>query len=191
MELEQYIQHYFGLEPEELKHISVLFKEERLQRGDFFLKEKERCHKLSFVKSGQFRFFTRRPEKEVTQWIATPGHFLTDLSSLSFKQAARWNIQALSDAALYTIVREDYERIGERVKSWHHLEKLFLARCFSILEDRIQDLLALNAEERYLNFFRSQPELFHTVPQQYLASMLGMSPETFSRIRAKTVKERK
>lgn len=134
--------------------------------------------------------FTRGPEKEVTQWIATPGHFLTDLSSLSFKQAARWNIQALSDAELYTIVREDYERIGEWVKRWHQLEKLFLARCFSILEDRIQDLLALNAEERYLSFFRSQPELFNTVPQQYLASMLGMSPETFSRIRAKTVKQR-
>lgn len=189
-QLESYIQNYFGLEQEELQKISQLFRTENVKRGDFYLKKSTPCNKLSFVRSGQFRIYTQSPDKEVTQWIATAGYFITDLSALCFKSPARWDIQALTDGELFTIDRQNYERIGEIVKSWHQLEKLFLAKCFSILEDRIHALLSQHAEERYRLFFRSHPDLFNTVPQQYLASMLGMSPETFSRIKAKLGKEK-
>ncbi len=60
-----------------------------------------------------------------------------------------------------------------------------MASCFIQLEDRIFSHLSLNAEERYHQFFENNKELFNQVPLQYLASMLGMSPETFSRIRNK------
>ena len=66
-----------------------------------------------------------------------------------------------------------------------HLEKLFIVRCFSMMEDRIFSHLSMSAEERYNLFFESNRELFNQVPLQYIASMLGMSPETFSRIRKK------
>lgn len=184
-QLETYIQNYFGLETSELLKITELFREEKIGKGDFYLKEKTSCNKLSFIKSGQFRMFSRNADREVTQWIATPGYFITDLSALCFKSPARWNIQALTEGDLFTIDRSNYERIGELVPRWHELEKLFLAKCFSILEDRIHALLSQNAEDRYHTFFQSHPELFNSVPQQYLASMLGMSPETFSRIRAR------
>ncbi|HEY5823130.1 MAG TPA: cyclic nucleotide-binding protein, partial [Cyclobacteriaceae bacterium] len=64
-------------------------------------------------------------------------------------------------------------------------EKLFMVRCFSIMEDRIFGHLSMSAEERYQFFFNQNKELFNQVPLQYLASMLGMTPETFSRIRKK------
>jgi len=63
----------------------------------------------------------------------------------------------------------------------------FLPSCFITLEDRIFSHLSLNAEERYDAFFQNNKEIFNHVPLQYIASMLGMSPETFSRIRHKKI----
>jgi CRP/FNR family transcriptional regulator, anaerobic regulatory protein len=65
------------------------------------------------------------------------------------------------------------------------LEKLFLVRCFTLLEDRIFSQLSLTAEERYQDFFGKNQALFNQVPLQYIASMLGMTAQTLSRIRKK------
>ena len=108
-----------------------------------------------------------------------------DLSSFVFKQTARWNIQALTDCELYVIDNNDYQKIGQIIPGWNSLEKLFIAKCFTVLEDRILQHLSMSAEERYNQLFSFNKELFNQVPLQYLASMLGMTPETLSRLRKK------
>lgn len=185
-ELEKYISAYFGLvRPDELKTIASLFHPVIIKKGDYYLKSGKSCDKLSFIQSGLLRIFVTTEDKDVTQWISTQGFFVTDLSSLVFGTPARWNIQALTDATLFTINREDYNRIGKLIPSWYQLEKLFIARCFTMLEDRIFSHLSMTAEERYHFFFENNSALFNQVPLQYIASMLGMTPETFSRIRKK------
>ncbi|MEE9430709.1 MAG: Crp/Fnr family transcriptional regulator [Melioribacteraceae bacterium] len=187
-ELEQYINSYFGVvKSDELKKISSLFKLATIKKGEYFLEHGKRSDKLSFIQSGLLRIFTTTAEKEVTQWISSKGYFVTDLSSFVFGNPARWTIQALTDTELYTISREDYIRIGTLIPKWHHLEKLFIVRCFTIMEDRIFSHLSMTAEERYKFFFENNRELFNQVPLQYIASMLGMTPETSSRIRKKTI----
>jgi len=109
------------------------------------------------------------------------------LYSFNFKQRARWNIQALTDCKLYTIDKENYALLNSIVPNWVEMEKQFLASCFVTLEDRVFNHLSLNAEERYDKLFEHNKELFNQVPLQYIASMLGMSPETFSRIRKKKI----
>ncbi|KIO76152.1 Crp/Fnr family transcriptional regulator [Pedobacter lusitanus] len=131
------------------------------------------------------RVFAATADKEVTQWISTPGYFITDLAGFIFEKPARWTIQALTDTVLFTISRADYNKIGELVPKWKEFEKLFITRCFTTLEDRIFTHLSMTAEERYSFFFENNKELFNQVPLQYIASMLGMTPETFSRIRKK------
>jgi len=91
----------------------------------------------------------------------------------------------LVDTELYTITKNDYKKIGDIVSKWNELEKIFIIKCFTILEDRIFSFLSMSAEERYNFFFENNRELFNQVPLQYIASMLGMTPETFSRIRKK------
>ncbi|MBI3517727.1 MAG: Crp/Fnr family transcriptional regulator [Bacteroidetes bacterium] len=184
-ELEQYIKSYFGVKQSDLELIGSLFKQTTLKKDDFFLKSGKSSDKLSFIKSGFLRIYVIVDDKEITQWISTKGYFVTDLSSLIFDTPARWNIQALSDTELYTITKADYQKIGTLIHQWHELEKLFIARCFTILEDRIFSHLSMTAEERYHFFFAHNKELFNQVPLQYIASMLGMTPETFSRIRKK------
>ena len=185
-ELEQNIKSYFGvIQPDDLKTIGSLFKLTTIKKGDFYLRTGRMCDKLSFVKSGYLRIFATTENKEVTQWIATQGYFVTDLSSLLFGNPARWTIHALTDSVLYTINIEDYKKIGNLVPQWHELEKLFIGKCFTIMEDRIFTHLSMTAEERYEHFFENNKDLFNQVPLQYIASMLGMTPETFSRIRKK------
>jgi CRP/FNR family transcriptional regulator, anaerobic regulatory protein len=185
-ELQQYIQSYFGVVNEDdLKTIVSFFKQETIKKGEYFLKTGKPSDKLSFIQSGMLRIFVDQEDKEVTQWISTKGYFVTDLSGFIFETPARWNIQALADTALFSISRNDYKKIGKAIPQWHELEKLFIARCFTILEDRIFSHLSMTAEERYHFFFENNKELFNQVPLQYIASMLGMTPETFSRIRKK------
>ncbi|MBB5644814.1 Crp/Fnr family transcriptional regulator [Pedobacter cryoconitis] len=184
--LEKHIIAYFGkVEGDDLKKISSLFKPSTLKKGDYFLSAGKSADKLSFVQSGLLRIFAVTPEKEVTQWISTKGYFITDLAGFIFDVPARWNIQALTEVVLYTISRADYNRIGKIVPKWRELEKLFITRCFTTLEDRVFAHLSMTAEERYNLFFEQNKELFNQVPLQYIASMLGMTPETFSRIRKK------
>ena len=186
-ELEKYINSYFGVAEEDLLYISSLFKPQTLKKGDFYLRTGRYCEKMSFIKSGLLRVYMSAEDREVTQWISTKGYFITDLSSLVFDTPARWTIQALTDAELYTIKKEDYNQLGNKITKWHLLEKLFIAKCFTILEDRIFSHLSMTAEERYNFFFQQNKELFNQVPLQYIASMLGMTPETFSRIRRKAI----
>ena len=91
----------------------------------------------------------------------------------------------MRNGELFVINKTDYARINQAVPKWPEIEKTFIARCFTVLEDRVVTHLALSAEERYEAFFQYKPELFNLVPLQNLASMLGMTPETFSRIRKK------
>lgn len=184
-ELEKYIQTYFGVNKGDLIKISSFFKPVSLLKNDFFLKPGRPSDRLGFVQSGVIREFVQVGDKEVTKWISTPGYFVVDLSAFIFNQPARWNIQALTECELYVIDQQNYRQIGQVIPRWQELEKLFIAKCFTVLEDRILTHLSMPAEERYKQLFQFNPELFNLVPLQYLASMLGMTPETLSRLRKK------
>lgn len=184
-ELEKYIQTSFGVNHDDLTKISSFFKPMMLKKGDYFLKAGRRSDRLGFVQTGIIREFVHVDDNEVTKWISTKGYFVVDLSSFVFKQTARYNLQAITDCELYVIHTNDYQKIGKVIPRWTELEKLFIAKCFTVLEDRILQHLSMTAEERYTQLFNFNKELFNQVPLQYLASMLGMTPETLSRLRKK------
>lgn len=186
-ELEKYIQTYFSVSKDDLTKISAFFKPINLKKGEYYLKAGRQSDRLGFVQSGIAREFVVQNDKEVTKWISTKGYFVVDLSSFMFQLPARWNIQALTDCEIYKIDSNDYRKIGHVIPLWTELEKLFIAKCFTVLEDRIVTHLSMTAEERYNQLFNINKELFNQVPLQYLASMLGMTPETLSRLRKKAV----
>lgn len=188
-EIEHYVQDYFGVrEPSHLQAIASLFREEELEKGAFFLHAGRSCDRLSFIRSGLLRIYVETSDKEVTQWISSPGYFVTELNSYLFEKPARWHMQALTPMEMYSLHKKDYNQLVKLVPNWHELEKLFIAKCFTILEDRIFSHLSMSAEERYQYFYENNRELFNQVPLQYIASMLGMTPETFSRVRKKLLK---
>ena len=187
-ELEYYIKSYFGVaNAEDIQKISSLFKLVTFKKGDFFLEKSRQSKALCFVQSGVLRVFTTTEKKDITQWIAQKGYFVADLPSFVFESPSRWTIQALVDTEIYSISDVDYNKLETLIPKWNHLEKLFIVRCFSMMEDRIFSHLSMTAEERYYLFFENNKILFNQIPLQYIASVLGMTPETLSRIRKKAL----
>lgn len=186
--LESYISSGVPMTPEELATISSSFRKSHLEKGQYFGKRGLFCEKLAFVQEGYIRVFVEIDDREVTQWISGPGYFITDLSSFIFQSPGRWNMQALTDCSLYEISKSEYDRLGRSLPSWREIDRLLIVKCFSMMEERIFNHLYMSAEERFNSLMNTQPELFNLVPLQYLASMLGMTPETLSRLRKKQLK---
>lgn len=187
-ELENSIRDYFMVSPEDCKTIAGLFKSETIKKNAFWCQTGRPCDKMSFVQDGIFRLYADHPSgREITQWIAVNGSFLTDVSAFMLKSTCTFNIRALTTCKIFTIDRKHYETLGNLVPRWSEIEKLFISRCFVTMEKRVFDLISLSAEERYKQLFSYNRELFNQVPLQYLASMLGMTPETLSRIRRKLI----
>ena len=186
-EIEQYVQTYFGIGGRGLAQVAALFEPQSMVRNDFLFKTGQYAQSMSFLRTGYLRIYAEAAtgDKDITQWIAPPGGFVTDLASFTFEQPARWNIQALTDCELFTIPQSKYKTIADIYPAWPALEKLFLAKCFITMENRIFDQLSLSAEGKYQQLFSANPEMFNQVPLQYIASMLGMTPETLSRVRKK------
>jgi CRP-like cAMP-binding protein len=183
MELTNLLEQTFCLPPAKAAEVAGLFREDSLEKGDYFLKRGQTIRKLSFLHAGYLRGWAPAADKDVTQWIFTPDYLVADLNALFFGIPARWNIQALGDCTLWTLPEENYLQMNALIPNWETIEKQFLARCFITLEDRVFSFLSLSAKERYELLLSTSPELFESVPLHYLASMLGMTPETLSRIR--------
>ncbi len=184
--LQNYLASYFGLFESDAQKIVDWFHPEPILKNDFLVRKSSYCHKLVFLKSGYFRIYDEYNDREITQWISSTNDFVTEINSFYFGVPSRWNIQAISDCECYVISQKDYQRMGKAVANWNVLETKFIAKCFAVIENRVFSFIAMTAEERYEALFRYNKELFNNVPLHYIASMLGMTPETLSRIRRKT-----
>lgn len=183
--LEQYIRSSVSVAPHDLATIGESFETNQLVKGDFYGRRGKFCEKLGFVQEGYIRVYIEVADREVTQWISGPGYFVTDLSSFIFHTPGRWNMQALTPVVVHDITRDAYDDLSKKLPVWKELDRLLIVKCFSMMEERILNHLYMSTEERFNELMKTQPELFNLVPLQYLASMLGMTPETLSRLRKK------
>lgn len=185
--LENYLVRQFGIAPHFIEELTPLVKEEVLKKGSFLVQEGGYCKKIILIKSGYLRSYFFNGKKEITQWIYWPGQVASDPISFIFEKASKRNFQAITDCPVYSISQENYHKVKEIFPDWYIYERQFVLKILTNLQDRIQSLLSMDAEERFQHFFTYHPNLFNEVPQTYIASMLNMSRETLSRIRAKTI----
>lgn len=182
------ISNQVNIEKKILDSILGTFKTTKLKKGGFLLESGNVCRELAFIASGYMRMFDVEDGKEVTLWIGTRGTFITSLSSFVFQSENYWNIQALTDCTLNVINREKHFDLCEKYPEWLEFDNLLLARSFALLEQRMFAHLHTTAQERFESLLKEQPDLFNHVPLQHIASMLGITPESLSRLRKNLVR---
>ena len=170
-----------------IQRIVAFYREEHLSKDYFLARQGKSCQRLCFLTNGYLRFYSYSREKAITHWIFGKGQLVTDVASFYLGEPAKWNIQALSDTVIQVINIEDYQRMRKTIPEWDAYEKRLLVKLMSALENRVYAFLSMSAEERFHYLLDSDPEMFNHLPLRYLASMLGMTPETLSRIRRKSI----
>jgi len=183
--LRQALGYFFEVPEPFLESVEEAFTFSELPKGAFWLQAGEPVRKMAYLEQGLLRVYSLVEGKEITQWISTPGYFLTDIAGLYQGVPARWFIQALTPVKLWNTNLDSLQSLEKDIPNWRDLERLFLVKCFAMMENRIFKHLHLSAEDRYQDLLTQMPELVNQVPLQYLASMLGMTQETLSRVRAK------
>lgn len=175
-----------GLSEEEAVLAASLFKRRLLVAGELWQSRSGEAL-LGWVLSGYCRIHSEvavgQEVREVTQWIATPNYFVVDAAHFFGRLEPRWSFTALMPVELYELDQQGYQELRVRIPNWPRYESQFLIGCFQTIENRVFDLLALPSAERFTRFMEQLGFLVNEVPHKYLASMLGMTPETFSRMR--------
>jgi CRP-like cAMP-binding protein len=140
---------------------------------------------MAFIETGYLRMFDLAEGKEITLWIGSTGKFITSLSSFVFQTENFWNIQAITDCTVHVISRENHFELCQAEPKWLEFDNLLLAHSFALLERNMFAQLHTTAQQRYNTLLQEDPALFNHVPLQYIASMLGITPESLSRLRKK------
>ena len=172
--------------PQQLAIRVIEFYEvDNLKKGEYLIKKGQYCRKMVVIEQGYLRFFSYAQEKMITHWIFGKNQLVTDVSSFFLEKPAKWNIQAISDTTFFSISHHNYQKLRVDVPEWNEYETMFLIKLMSALENRIYTLISMSTEERYRYLFEENSNLFNELPLQHIASMIGMTPETLSRIRKK------
>jgi CRP-like cAMP-binding protein len=177
------IKEHVQVDDKNLGLIDDSFEYKKLEKNDFLIKEGRICSEMAFIHSGYLRMFNSIDGKEITLWIGSPDSFITSLSSFVFQVPSQWNIQSIGSSQISIITKERHLSLCREVSEWLEFDNLLLARSFTLLEKRMFGHLYQTAEERFDNLFTQNPEIFNHVPLQNIASWLGITPETLSRIR--------
>jgi CRP-like cAMP-binding protein len=171
---------------DELQKALPLFKSDFFRKGDFFSKAGRISDRVGFVESGLLRSYFDIKGKETTTFFLQPGSVAAALLSFLRMKPAVENIQAITDSELIFIKRNDLFSLYEENWKWQQVGRVVVETYYVEIEQRSISLQTQSAHERYLRFIKEFPEVIKTVPLNQIASFLGVSSETLSRIRKKT-----
>ncbi len=169
---------------DELQKLSHTCRSVSLKKGDFLLREGETCKHAFFVEKGMVREYSIDAKgREHLLLFAAEGWFLTNAESVYFDLPSDYFIQAMEDARVLLIEQTSINRLSEQHPSFASFNTRLLHSRILHLQTRVTQLLSASAEERYLAFIKAWPYLPLRVPQAQIASYLGITPESLSRVR--------
>lgn len=169
----------------ELAVADPFFKITEVKKNAHYLKEGQTSGEIGFVIEGIFRCYYIIKGKEITTEFLLPSSIVAGMLSFSSNEPQKENIVAIENSKLVAISKENLLKLYENDWKWQQAGRVLTELNYLRVEKRGICLQTLNARERYEKLLIEMPGLIDRVPLQYIASYLGMSPETFSRIRSK------
>lgn len=173
-----------NLSKEELQTIGALLKPIELKKGATLLQEGETVLYTHFVFSGCLRtYFIDDSGKEHTLQFAIKDWWISDYTAFFTGDQSLLNIECIQDATIYKLSRKHMEQLYVDIPKFETFFRKKLERRFMTLQKRVLGNLAQTATERYLSFLRNYPSIEQNVKNYHIASYLGITTESLSRIR--------
>jgi CRP-like cAMP-binding protein len=185
------VQQKVTLTSDEAELLKQFFTPKKVRKRQYMLNEGEVCKYNLFVAKGLLRAFgvEENGYEQVVQF-AVEGWWISDLNSFFSGDVAVYNIEALEDCELLLLTRQSMDEMLEKLPKMERYFRLLMQNHIVALRQRIIASQRHSAEERYIRLIEGFPTILVRVPQQYIASYLGMTPETLSRVR-KQISEQK
>lgn len=163
----------------------------KVRKRQYILHEGEICKYSSFVEKGTLRSYTidDKGHEHIIQF-AIEGWWISDMYSFLTGEPSVYNIDVLEDAELLLLSRSSEEEMLQKVPKFERYMRLLVQGAYIAMQRRVVLSLSQTAEEKYTNLTNTYPDIIQRVPQHMIASYLGVTPETLSRIR-KQIAERK
>ena len=143
---------------------------------------------LYFINSGYMRlFYYDENGDEIITNLSAEGSFVASFLSFINGLAAKENVECITDCELLRIAKPNLKKLIDESENFKQFSLIIFQQAIALAEIRADDLATLNAEQRYRKFIANQSLILQNVPVQYIASFLGMKPESLSRIRRQII----
>lgn len=177
------IKRFVILANDDICKIEKLFVKKELGKNEYFLQPAKVCNSFAFVEKGLLRHYINNDGEEETFYFSAENDFVCDYGSFIDRTPSIKSIVALESTTLFCISYENMQRFYTEVSSGERFGRLFLEGIFSKAINHIISTHKDNAEKRYLNFLSNFSHIQQRIPQYYIASFIGVTPQSLSRIR--------
>lgn len=180
----QTVAQFTTLSPESKEELSKHLTRLELPRGHILVRQDTVCNFVYFINSGLTRTYYLRDGKDVTDWISDENSFACSIISFITRQPDRRGIELLEPSVLYSLHYNDLESLAGK---YHHVETFFrkiVSFGLVQVQQRFDDLHFSTASQRYQTLIATHPTFIQRVPLGMIASYLGITQETLSRIRS-------
>ncbi|WP_324719620.1 Crp/Fnr family transcriptional regulator [Salinimicrobium sp. HB62] len=170
---------------EEFDYAKTLFQPKKLRKRRFLLEEGETCIYTTFVEKGLLRSYTidDKGNEHILQF-ALEGWWSGDLYSFLTGETSEYNIEALEDSELLLITKESWDQLLHEIPAFERYFRILIQNNLIATQRRLMGTFSTTAEERYQKLLKEFPDIIQRVPLHMIASYLGVTRETLSRIRS-------
>ena len=166
------------------EEIAARFSGKSIPKNDFFLKEGKVSQEYLFLEKGFMRAFAHDTDgNEVTTNFCSDGQVAFEVFSFFNHIPSQENIQALTDCEGWYITYQQLNSLFHELPEFREFGRSILVKGFSSLKSRMLSMITETAEQRYANLLKTNPEIFQWAPLKTIASYLGITDTSLSRIR--------
>jgi len=158
-----------------------------IKKGEYFIKEGKDCQRIAYISNGIFRIFYLKDGIEINTCFCKENSITSSFESFVNNTASKEFIQAIENATLVTISKEDLFKLYELSPEWQSISRLLTEKECLRLSNRASSLSFESAKEKYQNLLKQQHDIIKRVSIQDIASYIGVTREKISRIISKIV----
>ena len=187
--LKTFTSRFETLSDEESQALLSIFKPFPLNKKDHLFVENQMIKEIYFISDGILRGYYTKDDKEITSNFLFGPTIFTDLNTVRNNIPTKMNMQAITKVECLVAPFSELEKLTFQYEKIESIFMKFVEHLYLIGLLRQHSFIFDSPQERYLKLFRERPKVISSIPLQYIASYLGIQPETLSRIRKRIVIE--